>query len=438
MDFSKAKTSVILLRYVIPQMIGLVFNSIYFIVDGIFIGKRLGTAALAAAGVGVPVVEIMIALSMLISVGTGVIISINLGSGDKEKAVKVFNLSNAAALIFVLCIVIFGNIFIVPLAKALGATDLIIDNTIIYLRYFISFCPFLLFSFVLGTYARNDHRPRLAMWALTIGSLSNILLDYVFMYPLNMGIAGAALATGLGPVFSVIILLPHFLMKKGQLVFKKPVMCGKTLINICTNGLSAFVSEFSIGFVTLLYNLFIIKNGFGDNGLASYLVIGYAALICLTALIGASQGIQPAVSFYTGSGEKSKIKALFISTLLFNIILAICFYLLLFFAGHYFFTIFINDNYSLVIFTAEKAKIYFTNLIFAAANILIISFLQSMEKSKLSLVLSLSRSTIPVIVFLIILPYFFGQNGIWFAVTASEICTFIFVLFSTYITKKNS
>ncbi|QQO10154.1 MATE family efflux transporter [Breznakiella homolactica] len=424
MKITETKTSFTILRYVIPQMIGLVFNSIYFIVDGIFIGNRLGSTALAAAGVAVPVVEITIALSMLISVGTGIIISTRLGQGDENGAVAVFNFSNVIALAVGAAFAVLGNIFIVPLARFLGATDVLLGDTVTYLRYFISFSPFLIFSFALGTYARNDQRPTLAMAALTIGSLSNILLDYVFMYPLNMGMAGAALATGLGPVFSVLILLPHFLRKKGKLFFRRPSFSMSTLVKIGQNGTPAFVAEFSLGFVTLMYNIFIIRNGLGEDGLAAYMVIGYAALICLTAFLGASQGVQPAVSFFSGAGEKGKIRELFKAMLLFTAALGIVFYGLLFFFGKNFFSIFIRDNPPLLQFAADNARIYFLNLLPAGINILMISFLQSMERSAESLVISLSRSTVPVVLGLIVLPLLFPDTGLWLAVTFAEVLTF--------------
>jgi len=425
MDYVKLKNSTLFLKYVIPQMIGLVFNSIYFIVDGIFIGQRLGTQALAAAGVAVPVVEIMIALSMLISVGAGIMISSETGRGKIKEARSVFNIAMIFTLAFSIAIMAAGLAFCPPFARALGASDTILGDTVTYMNYFLGFCPFLIFSFVLSTFARNDGKPALAMWALTIGSVTNIILDYVFMYPLNMGIAGAALATGLGPVFSVLILLPHFLRKKGNLFFEKVRFSFKTIGKLGINGLPAFVAEFSIGFVTLLYNLAIVRNGLGEDGLASYVVIGYAALICLTAFLGAAQGVQPAVSFFKGAGMKGRIISLFRTTVVFNVILGMAFYALLFFFGKGFFGIFIDNDPALLNFTASSARIYFINLPFAAVNILMISFMQSMEKVGSAMAVSLSRSTAPVIVFLLVLPLLFAQNGLWMAITCTEAVTFI-------------
>lgn len=215
----EGKTHTLFAKYAIPQMIGLMFNSVYLIVDGIFIGNRLGRDAMAAAAVSVPFIEILIALSMAVASGAGALISSQLGRKENLKARQTFNTAILCSAGIGAFVIVLGNLFLDPLAQMLGATPQIHDKATSYLWYIATFSPFLLFSFLLGGFARNDGRPKLAMIALAFGSVSNMILDYVFMYPMNMGIAGAALATALGPIFSVLILLPHFLMKKGNLYF---------------------------------------------------------------------------------------------------------------------------------------------------------------------------------------------------------------------------
>ena len=143
------------------------------------------------------------------------------------------------------CLGIFLNLFIHPLAELLGSTPQIHGEAVEYIRYIVSFSPFLIFSFLLSGLVRNDGSPKLAMFALAFGSVSNIVLDYVFMCPLNLGIGGAALATAIGPVFSVLILLPHFLLKKGSLYFAVPRLQFPTVRNIFTLGFPSFIIEYS-------------------------------------------------------------------------------------------------------------------------------------------------------------------------------------------------
>ena len=282
-----------------PQMIGLLLNSIYLIVDGIFIGNRLGRDGMAAAAVSVPFIEVLIALSMAVASGAGIIISSQLGQKENEKAIQTFNTAILCSANIGIAAIILGNIFLHPLAEILGSTPQIHHKAISYLWYIVTFSPFLLFSFLLGGLARNDGCPKLAMFALSFGSVSNMVLDYLFMYPLNMGIAGAALATAIGPIFSVAILLPHFLMKRGNLYFARLKIQLHNIRRIFILGFPSFIMEFTIGIVTFVYNYAIVKHGYGEIGLAAYLVIGYLMLIILTIFLGMAEGLQPVFSYFS-------------------------------------------------------------------------------------------------------------------------------------------
>ena len=219
--------------------------------------------------------------------------NLHLGRGECESAVQTFNIALYGALGMGVLVMTLGNLFIHPLAAALGSTPEIHQEAIEYMRYIVTFSPFLILSFLLSGLARNDGRPRLAMAALAVGSISNIVLDYVFMYPLNMGIGGAALATAIGPVFSVLILLPHFLRRRGALTFARTRPQARLLGRVYLLGFPSFIMEFTISIITFIYNSAIVRHGYGELGLAAYLVIGYLMLIILTVFLGMAEGLQP-------------------------------------------------------------------------------------------------------------------------------------------------
>lgn len=419
----REKPLTLFVKYAVPQMIGLLLNSVYLIVDGMFIGNRLGRDAMAAAAIAVPVVEILIALSLAISVGASIIISNSFGAGDTRKANNAFNLSLIIAVIAAIAIAVLGNLFMAPLAMALGATADILDEAVTYLWYIVTGSPFLILSFAFSSYARADNRPKLAMWALGIGSASNILLDYVFMYPLNMGIAGAALATALGPIFSVAILLPHFLRKKGMLRFSMPDWSARTAWSILFLGAPAFVMEFSIGIVTLFYNIAINRNGFGELGLAAYLTIGYIALIVLTVFLGIGQGIQPLVSYFHGQGDVRRVRELLSFLLKTVAVLGVAMSAAVVFLSRGFIRIFTPGDEELIAFTHDKATVYFAGFVFAGISILIITYFQSIQKATPAFVLALLRSVIFVPVFLFGFPVVWGAESIWVALSAAELAT---------------
>jgi putative MATE family efflux protein len=416
----KEKPSVLFQKYAVPQMVGLLLNSVYLIVDGIFIGNRLGRGAMAAAAVSVPAIEILIALALAVSSGAGIIISRHLGRKERKEANGIFNLSVIVLGAMGILIVVLGNIFIHPLAVLLGATPDIHGEAVTYLWYILTFSPFLLFSFLLSGLVRNDNRPKLAMIALTVGSLSNILLDYVFMYPMNMGIGGAALATALGPIFSVLILLPHFLRKKGFLFFAKCKGTLKSIQRIFTLGFPAFIMEFSIGIVTFIYNFFIIRYGYGEIGLASYLMIGYIALIILTIFLGAAQGLQPIFSYYDGAGEFSQSRALLSFSKKMVLFIGIFCYVLVVVFSKGFFSLFSPGDWELAAFTHKIAVVYFCGFLFAGYNILMISYWQSVNRTKSALLISLMRSVIVLPLLMLVLPVFRGNSLIWICHSVSE------------------
>ena len=422
MDTLKLSDWTIIRRYAVPQMIGLLFNSVYFIIDGIFIGRILGEDALASAGVAIPIVEIMIALSMMISIGSGIMISRFSAQNKVQEARDVFNKANLFTLILTIMIVILGNVFVSELSRLLGASDVLIVDTVIYLRYFLSASPFLVFSFTFSTFARNDHEPKLAMWSLIFGAISNIFLDYIFMVPFNMGMAGAALATALGPVVSVIILLPHFLGKRGNLYFQKVKLKISDVIDICTKGAAAFITNFSIGFVTLCYNIAIVSYNLGENKLSAFTIIGYLFLIALTIFLGSSQGIQPALSVFSTRDMKDRVKSLTRRIVLFNLALAIILYFIIYFKGTRIISLFTQDS-DLVITTGIIAKTYLTSVIIGSVNIVYSTVLQALNYQKESVLISITRSGIPLIIMLLVLPQFMGESGIWFAMSAVEIVT---------------
>ncbi len=416
------------LKYAIPQMIGLLFNSVYVIVDGIFIGKRLGSMALAAAGVAVPVVELLVALSIGMTSGAGVVISSKLALKDQRLARSAF--MNALFLqgVFSVLIAVTGNVFLHPLASWLGATVDIHNLTIVYLRYIVTLSPFLLFSYLLGGLVRNDGRPRLAMTALAVGSLSNIVLDYIFMYPLNMGIAGAALATAVGPVISVAILIPHFALKRGHLYFQKDKLRPDTLKWFITLGFPSFIMEFSIGMVTFLMNFGITRYGFGEDGLAAYLIIGYLMLIILTIFLGMAEGLQPAFSYLHVASEKRKLLKLRRIAACVILVFGIISYVVVYLYSYYFYKIYTPDNLEVAMFAADKSKIYFTGFFCAGINILMISYFQSIQIPGRALLYSSLRGFLLPLVLILTLPDLLGASSLWFCHSLAEMITLVVCL----------
>jgi len=415
-------------RFAIPQMIGLLFNSVYTIVDGVFIGNRLGREAMAAAAVAVPLIEILISVAIAVAAGAGVLIAARLGSGKGDEARRLFNTAAWMMGAAGLGVVLLGNLCLEPLALLLGAAPEVLPQAMAYLWYIVTFAPFQLFSFLLGGMARNDGRPKLAMTAMIAGAASNIVLDYVFMYPLNLGIRGAALATALGPIFSVLILLPHFLLRRGTLYFQavRPRLAEGRSILVC--GAPSFLMEFSIGIVTFLYNVAVSRHGYGELGLAAYLIIGYLMLILLTLFLGMAEGLQPVFSRFMATGEEKRNLTMrrFSTKVFLGVGMVSC--LLIFLGSRWFFLLFAPEDPELTAFAASRSIPYFCGFFLTGFNILMISFLQATRQTGRAMVLSLLRSVILPPALLLLLPALLGREGVWVCQSAADALTALFAI----------
>ncbi|MBS4535668.1 MATE family efflux transporter [Clostridium sp. D2Q-14] len=412
----------LLLSYIVPGIAGLLFNSLYIVVDGLFVARILGREPLAAVTVGVPVVEILLSLSMFISVGAGVLISSKNGRGEHKEARDIFNVSVRLLAIVSVLIAVVSLIFRHHIAKVLGATPNIMDLVVKYMTYFFAFSPVFMFSYAMCTWLRNDSQPKLAMFAQIVGALSNIFLDWYFMGRLKMGIGGTALATGLGPVFSMTIMLPHFIFKKGNLYLQKVKMDLKIISEMLIKGIPSFIMEFALGITTLCVNI-AIGIHMGALGFAAFGIVGYIALIILSIFLGMAEGSQPLVSFYYGANEKRNMRTILKISLCISIAIGIIAYLLLFKYTEIPVYVFADNDIELVKTAMTATIYYFPALFVSGTNILLASYMQSIGYWKESVTISLCRCLIVLLPLLLVLPKLLGDNGIWISVPFAEILT---------------
>lgn len=406
----------------VPGILALLLNSVYVVVDGFFVARLIGRDALAAVTVAVPMMEVLIALAMLVSVGAGVIISQCQGRGETEKARQTFNVSFWVLLGFSLLIAALGLVFHGQVGRLLGSTEEILPMVGDYLCYLFGFSPFLMFSFGLGTWARNDGRHQLALVAMGVGAVTNIVLDYVFIAWFGWGVGGAALATGLGPVVSCAVLLPHFLRRKGSLYFERVRVRMQAVKTIVFSGIPSFLMEFALGLTTLCVNIAVSRH-MGALGLAAYGVVGYVALLVLTIFLGMAEGTQPLFSFYHGKGDEKVVQYLLRLSLLVCFVCGIGFYGLLIIGARIPAVVFGGTDEALVSLSMHAMMLYFPTLFASGMNIQLSSCLQSIGRWQRSAVVSALRALVFLGILLVVLPLILGQDGVWLAVPAAELLT---------------
>ena len=296
------------IKYASLNVLGMIALSCYILADTFFVSKALGANGLTALNLAIPVYSFINGSGLMIGMGGGTKYSIFKSQKNKDRADQIF--TNGAAMTAMMAGIFFllGLFAAGPLIRLLGADDTVYEMGKTYLRVILMFAPMFMTNNLLLCFIRNDGAPQLSMTAMIVGSLSNVVLDYVFMFPLNMGIFGAAFATGLAPVISIGILSSYLLRKRNQFHLKKCRILPNLILGIFSSGLPSLVTEVSSGIVMIVFNMIILGLA-GNTGVAAYGVIANLSLVVISIYTGISQGIQPLMSSYYGSGNRKNISS---------------------------------------------------------------------------------------------------------------------------------
>ena len=290
-----------------------------------------------------------------------------------------------------------------------------------YLRVILLFAPMFMTNNLLLCFIRNDGAPQLSMAAMITGSLSNVVLDYVFMFPFGMGIFGAAFATGLAPVISILVLSPYLIRRKNQFHLRKCRVSGHLALGIFSSGLPSLITEVSSGIVIIVFNTIILGIA-GNIGVAAYGVIANLSLVVTSIYTGISQGIQPILSRSYGTGNRKDMQSILRYALTAEALVSAGVYLCVFFGADLIAAIFNSENNAVLQDIAVTGlKIYFTACVFAGFNIIISVYFTSTENALPAHVISILRGFIVIIPMAFILSAAAELLGVWAAFPATEL-----------------
>ncbi|WP_066497821.1 MATE family efflux transporter [Abyssisolibacter fermentans] len=418
-------------QFVIPSIGAMLVTGLYVVVDGIFVGRGVGTNGLAAVNIAVPFISILTAVTMMITMGGATITSIRFGKGENTEANNVFSTSIFMVMCFTLFMSIISVLFPQGIAKLLGASDILLDDTASYLKYYVLFGTFFCGSMTLSAFVRNDGNASLAFWGMIVGAVSNIFLDWLFIFPLQMGIKGAAIASGLGQVLACLVLSIHFIRNKGVLHIAKPKQEQRLKLQIIKVGTPEFITQMSQPVTILCYNLIVIKM-FGEIGVSAFSVVSYLIVIILAVFIGLSQGIQPLLSRSVGEGNKEKEKYFFQKGLQVNLFLSVVINIIMFVFGRNIISIFNSDN-ELVRIAYNCIVIYGISFIFASLNIVYTTYNLATKRTKDALIIAVLRSFVCNSIFIFLMPILFGEKGVWLGMIVAE---FVVMVIAIVLRKK--
>lgn len=423
-DFIEKPVNHLFFHYLIPAICATMVTSIYVLADTIIIGKGIGATAVAALNIALPVYNVFFGFGLLFGVGGSVLMSIHRGSGNKEKADAFFTMSLLLNGVIWAAATVLCVIFMEDIAWLLGATDETIGYIMDYIPCIIWGAGVFLFSSFLQTFIRNDGAPKLSMNAVIAGGVTNIILDYIFVYPMDMGMFGAALATVIGSTLTVVILVTHFFSKKNQLCFSVKNMRLAYIREIFVNGFTSFIIEAASGFTIFVFNQQLLKY-FGNTGITVYGIICNTAIVVISLCKGIEQAAQPILSINYGAGLTKRLLRVQSLSIRTSLIVCAVPVILGFVVPNLFTYIFIHPDASILAMSAPAIRIYFSGFIFLGVNMVFICYFQSVAKAAASLTLCLLRGCVLITAFVWLLPSFIGSSGIWFAFPAAEFVTML-------------
>lgn len=406
-------------KYVSLNVLGMIGLSCYILADTFFISKSLGAAGLTALNFSIPVYCVINATGLMAGIGGATRCAL-IRSGEGKNADAVFTQTLCLALGAGLAFAAAGLFLARPIAVLMGADSTSLELTCDYLRTILLFSPFFILNNVLIAFARNDNAPKRAMTAMLTGSFSNILLDYIFMFPLSMGMFGAALATCVAPILSILILLPHFIGKQPHLRVVKFKPSLKAIPAILSPGLSAFITEISAGAVMTAFNLMILRLA-GSVGVAAYGVVINAALVCTSVFTGIAQGIQPLISRTYAEQKTGALRKTLFYALTVSVLFSAAVYAFVFLRTDTVIMLFNSEgNEQLRLIALRGFRIYFAGFFFAGINTLIASFLSACDRAAGGLTINMLRGFLLILPLALLFASFWGMDGIWLSFLASE------------------
>ena len=408
------------IRYIVPNVLGLVGLSCYILADTFFVSKGMGSDGLTALNLAIPVYSFIHGTGLMLGMGGATRYSILRSQDRQEEAQAVYTHTLALAAGFALLFFLLGLFGSHAITRLLGADAAVYDMTHTYLRILLLFSPLFLLNDITLPFVRNDGAPRLAMCGLIASSFSNIILDYVFIFPLNMGIFGAVFATSIAPAISLAVFLPFF--RQGKNSFR-PVRCPfrlRTAGVMMTLGLPSLVTEVSAGVVMIVFNTILLSLQ-GNLAVAAYGVVSNLALVVTAIYTGIAQGAQPLFSRCYGGGQHKRVARLLTYALGTALGLSMLIYALIFLGADLIAAVFNSGrDPQLQAMAVEGLKLYLTSCFFVGFNVVLSSYFASVERSTPANIMSLLRGFFIVIPAAFLLSLVGGLTGLWCAVTVTE------------------
>lgn len=424
-------------KYVSQSVLSQLGVSCYILADTYFISKGVGADGLTALNLAIPVFSVMNGCGFMLGIGSGTKYGIMKGTGNEKRGDVLFASSLCVVTVLAVIFMLIGLLAADPITVLVGANAEVYDMTRTYLQVILLFSPMFMINNLLGAMIRNDGNTSLAMTAMLSGCLFNIVFDYIFVFPMGLGLFGAVLATAVAPIISILILLQHFVKKKNQfrLIRVRPDV--RLVASAAGLGVPSLVTEVSSGLVIAVFNLLILGLA-GNVGVAAYGVVANISIVVIAIYNGIAQGVQPLLSREYGRSQEKNVHRFLGWAMMLTVILAMVIYVGIYWNADVIAMIFNSGrDMDLQRIAVEGLKIYFTACPFVGANILLAIYFAATDQAAPAQMISLLRGLIVIIPLAFIMANVAGLTGVWmtFPLTELVVCVVAYGLYKKM--KKN-
>lgn len=395
-----------LLKFAFPSIIMMIFMSLYSIVDGFFIAQYVDSMALSAANIVYPAVSILLAVGIMFGTGGSAVVAAKIGQGKQEEANRNFSALTLTTLIIGILGAVLGNLFCRQICSLLGATPVLMDYGTAYLRTILSFAPVCLLQALFQSFFVTAGRPGLGLSLTVSAGITNMLLDYLFVVPLHLGVAG----------------ILYFTFARKGLRFTRPEFSKGLLSTSCFNGSSEMVSNLSAAVVTYLFNMLMLKFE-GEIGVAAITAILYGQFLFVALYLGYSIGVAPVFSFNYGSRNKQRLIRLYRISIRFVVISSVIIALVAAFGSPVISAVFMQKGTYGFELTRHGGYLFSIAYLFCGTNIVASGIFTALSDGKTSALISFLRTFVFIVLSALLLPLVLGTNGVWLSIPVAEFLT---------------
>ena len=434
LNLLKDKESKVFFHYLVPAVCSTLVTSVYLLVDTLIIGQGVGALGISALNIFMPFFLLFNGIGLLFGIGSGILISSEDGMGNKKKANQYFATGFVSILSIAIILGLIWNYYLQPLCVILGANSDTIDLVLEYGKCIMAFAPVFMMSNYFAPIVRNMKNPKLVMCAVLTGSVLNVILDYVFVFPMDMGIFGAAAATVIGSLTTLLVLSTHFIKKQNRVKINKETISLNLLAPIFKCGFSSLIMEVASGFVIFIFNIQILKY-IGNNGIVVYGIISNCVLVGLALFNGVAQAAQPIIATNFGAGLNTRVKKVLKYALITTTIIGVSLFAVVFLFTGQIIKVFVQANSEILSVGIPALRLYLSAFCIMNINILISSYFQSVGKEKVAIYISIIRGFLLNIVLAFLLPSVLPSTVLWVVVPVSELITLVCI---TVYAKRNT